>query len=165
MPCTKHHGDPPPPLRPPCLAILYFIWNIEKERSLIEFPSPTFGGVCKGHIKNCREMMFPESKKVFKKKRHFMQKNRKMAGKVCDVIGHMLNFPFFAKLDITNIIILLFSLSIFLISLTPPPPSLSMPRFAISAASKNRGRINLSRVYDVFTNKKSVQPEDVDIVE
>lgn len=49
-----------------------------------------------------------------------MQKNRKMAGKVCDVIGHMLNFPFFAKLDITNIIILLFSLSIFLISLTPP---------------------------------------------
>lgn len=94
-----------------------------------------------------------------------MQKNRKMAGKVCDVIGHMLNFPFFAKLDITNIIIL-FSLSIFLISLTPLTLNATDATWLlILQCQKTAGEWIYHVVYDVFTNKKSVQPEDVDIVE
>lgn len=70
---------PPPPHPPPCLAILYFYFKYRKRMgNLKELPSPTFrgGGVCKGHIKNCSGMMFPESKTVFKKTSHFMHKNR-----------------------------------------------------------------------------------------
>lgn len=89
-----------------------------------------------------------------------MQKNRKMAGKVCDVIGYMLNFPFLAKLDITNIIILLFSLSIFLISLTPPPHSQCQGLLFLQR-QKTAGESIYHVSMMLFTNKKSVQPEDL----
>lgn len=77
MSCTKPPHPPPPT---PLSRNIILLFQIQKKNG--EFERVAFshfqggGGVCKGHIKNCSEMMFPESKTVFKKTSHFMHKNR-----------------------------------------------------------------------------------------
>lgn len=81
MPCKKHpeSSHPPPPLVSQYYTLFLFRYR-KRKGNLKESPSPNFrggGGVCKGYIKNCSEMMFPESKNDLKKKnKSFYAKNR-----------------------------------------------------------------------------------------